>query len=68
MNRNVLDYALENNLVLTAVDMLFSRWSIIMIRASWKFSVGLLLENAVSYKKKKKRKLNIGMRILFSKF
>lgn len=55
MNRNVLDYALENNLVLTAVDMLFSRWSIIMIRASWKFSVGLLLENAVSYKKKKKK-------------
>lgn len=52
MNRNVLDYALENNLVLTVVGMLFSRWSIIMIKAGWKFSVGLLLENAISYKKK----------------
>lgn len=66
MNRNVLDYALENNLVLTVVGMLFSRWSIIIIKAGWKFSVGLLLENAISYKKK--RKLNIGMWILFSKF
>lgn len=48
MNKNLLYYALENNLVLTSMGvLLFSRWSIIMIWAGWRFVVTRLLENAI---------------------